>query len=132
MAPTPLMAMEICSEGEAKTVWLDAEGNDHPAPHDCRSCAACNLHGVADTDQAPVAAKPAIWHFAAHLTRSADVEPIRYRASPQSRAPPPAPSRNNRPFVTATTNVAAGAGPMRVPMIDQAVGLRATVRTSAA
>lgn len=33
-----LMAVEICHEETVTTVWLDAQGNEHPAPQDCRDC----------------------------------------------------------------------------------------------
>lgn len=38
-----LMAVEICHGETVTTLWLDAEGNEHPAPQDCRDCCLCAL-----------------------------------------------------------------------------------------
>lgn len=47
----PLEQVVICAQGQASTVWLDAEGNEHPAPQDCRDCPIC--HPPALTDNPP-------------------------------------------------------------------------------
>lgn len=39
----PLMAVEICHDDQTLTIWLDAEGNEHPAPHDCQECGFCGF-----------------------------------------------------------------------------------------
>lgn len=39
-----LMAVVICHDNQALTIWLDEDGNEHPAPHDCRDCEVCNVN----------------------------------------------------------------------------------------
>lgn len=41
-ASGPLQEVVICAEGHARTVWLDAQGNEHPAPQECRDCPVCH------------------------------------------------------------------------------------------
>lgn len=40
----PLMAVVICHDDQTLTVWLDDDGNEHPAPHDCRDCELCSVN----------------------------------------------------------------------------------------
>lgn len=48
----PLEQVVICAGGHARTVWLDAEGNERPAPQDCNDCRLCNLP-LASADPQP-------------------------------------------------------------------------------
>ena len=40
----PLMAVEICHDDQTLTIWLDADGNEHPVPHDCGDCSFCGIN----------------------------------------------------------------------------------------
>ena len=39
----PLMTVGICHDHQTLTIWLDAEENEHPAPHDCGDCNLCGF-----------------------------------------------------------------------------------------
>ncbi len=43
----PLHEVAICAEGHARTIWLDAEGNEHSAPQECRDCPLCHMPELA-------------------------------------------------------------------------------------
>lgn len=52
----PLMAVEICHDQQVSTIWLDADGKEHPAPRECRDCALCALPAPVLPGAAKVAA----------------------------------------------------------------------------
>jgi len=133
MAPTLLTEMVICSEGEARSVYLDAEGNERPAPHDCRNCPACNLPTMPGGGEIPALATEIAWFSATYATYSPSARLSPRRVTMQARAPPTMTSLNDHPIALAPQ---AGAGfrmahlpPFRQ---DDAVVSGITVSTSGA
>lgn len=133
MVPTLLTEMVICSEGEAKSVYLDADGIEHPAPHDCRVCPACNLPCVASTGKSPALPAPAAWFAAVYPTRGDSAHLSRPRATTQARAPPATNSLNDLP-IALEPQAAGGFGAAYSPALRQndAVVSGIIVRTAAA
>jgi len=57
----PLQQVVLCAEGHARTVWLDAEGNEHPAPQECRDCPVCHPPMLAAGPEPCLPAGPGQW-----------------------------------------------------------------------
>ncbi|KRW96114.1 hypothetical protein [Paracoccus sp. MKU1] len=60
-ASGPLQEVVICAEGHASTVWLDAEGNEHPAPQECRDCPLCHTPALTAGPEPCLAVSPGQW-----------------------------------------------------------------------
>ncbi|MDF3853904.1 hypothetical protein ACDP63_19145 [Paracoccus sp. P2] len=57
----PLQQTVICAEGHARTVWLDADGNEHPAPQDCRDCPVCHSPLLVSGSEPVLPGRPVRW-----------------------------------------------------------------------
>lgn len=88
----PLMAVEICHDDSATIIWLDAGGNEHPAPQDCRDCCPCALPPPALPPAAALAPLHATLTAATHPNRGPGMT-ARDRQVPSARGPPPFQSR---------------------------------------
>jgi hypothetical protein len=51
--------MVLCAGGVLKTVYLDAEGNPAPPPHDCPDCHVVPVAALPDADPGATRAAPA-------------------------------------------------------------------------
>lgn len=84
----PLMAVEICHDAQVTTVWLDADGKEHPAPQDCRDCCLCALPVPVLSSSAGGAAPHEITPTAASCLTERPGTTLRDHQSPQGRGPP--------------------------------------------
>lgn len=89
----PLMAVEICHDAQVAVIWLDAEGNEHPAPKDCRDCCLCAAPVPVLPGAAPGAAPHQIHATAAPRLSPRPVTTARDHQRPSARAPPTHQSR---------------------------------------
>lgn len=84
----PLTALVICSEGHEKTVWLDAAGEEHPAPHDCCDCTACHAATADALPQVQSLFLPVVWQRGAAPAAVETTLPLHPKGLPLSRGPP--------------------------------------------
>lgn len=83
-----VVAVVICSHGEEKTVFLNAQGDPAPVQQECRDCPACNLPAAIDTPLPCTHARPVT--LAAAVAPALAAGPVLRQAQlrPSSRAPP--------------------------------------------
>lgn len=86
--PASLISMVICSEGDTRTIWLDAAGEEQPAPDQCCGCPDCALPNLLAAGTSLPARLPGS-HFAQEPARQAaqrgdlrPVSPVRTRGPP--------------------------------------------------
>ena len=84
----PLQEVAICAEGHAATIWLDAEGNEHPAPQECRDCPVCHPPALTADPQPQLPAAPGRWLPQATRLAAAQVRGAGRPLLVQVRGPP--------------------------------------------
>lgn len=84
----PLMAVEICHEQQVVTIWVDAEGNEHPASDACRDCALCAMPAPVLSGETGVAAPQPIHRANAPRLHHDLTNDRPQRRTPPTRAPP--------------------------------------------
>lgn len=101
-----LVAAVICVHGKAETVWLPAQDDQVPMPHDCDDCPVCALCLPGDPVRSLDRAVPVVLACAAAPLRAARaITPRPYRW-PLLRAPPPSDFQDGL-----ATTATAGSGP---------------------
>lgn len=83
-----LTAVEICGEGVARTIYIDAAGNEQPAPHDCSDCPECALPMVMDFQKGASLSRPSAPSRLHPVLPTRQIGTVRARDTAQPRAPP--------------------------------------------
>ncbi|MDF3608178.1 hypothetical protein PE067_19755 [Paracoccus sp. DMF-8] len=84
----PLTAVVICHEQQVTTIWVDADGNEHPPAGDCRDCTLCAMPAPVLAGSAEVVAPRPIHRADAPRPRHDLTAGGPDRRTPPTRAPP--------------------------------------------